>query len=336
MTGSHPERSPDTARLRGRESPRSIRKSLVHRLRLAGLWVFCGLLLLVCAPTQGHTKKKPAVSPPQTQTSHPKAAPKDVLHENDERVFQDYTLRIAHVLDDDGSHGTFEVFKHGEKVYTLSGNRLFFGHVYSDEPALDNDLIAIGKDITGNGVPNLVVSEWSGGAHCCFVFHVYELGPSFREVASIDAGHGDFSHFANLDHGNSLEFVTADWTFAYWRTGFAQSPAPQVILRFKEGAYGLAIDLMRKSKPTQETLTAEARKVRSDPSWTQKEQPPALWDYMLQLIYGGNGSMAREFLDKAWPLSIAGKEEFYQDFRTTLSHSPYWKALLELNGGHLN
>jgi hypothetical protein len=310
----------------------------MRRFSLSCLGIFCGVLSLVCTPTQAHPKTKPAPPAPRSQTTLPKTTPvpKDVLHENDERVFGDYRVRIAHILDDDGSHGSFEVFKNGEKVYTLSGNRFFFGHVYSDESTLDNDLVAIGKDITGNGVPNLVVSEWSGGAHCCFVFHVYELGESFREVASIDAGHGDLSHFANLDRGGSLEFVTADWTFAYWRAGFAQSPAPQVILRFKEGAYGLAADLMRKSKPTQETLTAEARKVRSDPSWTQKEQPPALWDYLLQLIYGGNGSLAREFLDKAWPLSISGKEEFYQDFRTTLSHSPYWKEILELNDGHLN
>lgn len=296
-----------------------------------------GMLVLVFA-SPVYAKKTPPGAMPQSQSVAPKPAPapKDELHETDERSFGDYMLRITHVLDDQGSRGFFEVIQNGKQVHSLSGHRFSFGHVYSDEPTLDNELIAIGKDITGNGVPNLVVSEWNGGAHCCFVFHVYELGESFREVAAIDAGHGDLSHFANLDGAGGLEFVTADWTFAYWRAGFAQSPAPQVILRFKDGAYTLAFDLMTKPKPSSESMQAEARKVRSDPGWTQKGQPPALWDTMLRLIYGGNGSMAREFLDMAWPLNISGKEAFYQDFRSTLSGSPHYKALIELNKGNLN
>ncbi|MHC1741501.1 MAG: hypothetical protein AB9873_00550 [Syntrophobacteraceae bacterium] len=311
----------------------------VRHLRQHGrLWIVCAVILLGWPGSPGHAKQKPRVTAPQNQATPPKAAPapKDELHETDERVFGDYTLRIAHVLNDQGSRGTFEVLQNGQKIYSRNGHRFAFGHVYSDEPTLDNELVAIGKDITGNGVPNLVVSEWSGGAHCCFVFHVYELGPSFREVAVIEAGHGDFSHFANVDGVDGLEFVTADWTFANWRTGFAQSPAPRVVLRFKDGAYTLASDLMAKPKPSPESLQAEARQVRSDPAWSQKEQPPVLWDVMLRLIYGGNGSLAREFLDKAWPLTISGKEAFYQDFRNTLSQSPYYKGIVDLNKGTLN
>jgi hypothetical protein len=313
-------------------------KSLMSGWNGAVLRILCGVVLLVCIPSLGHAKKKPAAPAQKSQPPPPTAspAPGDELHETAERVFGEYTLRMAHVLDDKGSRGSLEIYRGGEKVYSLAGHRFSFGHVYSDEPTLDDELIAIGKDITGNGVPNLVVSEWTGGAHCCFLFHVYELGARFREVAVIDAGHGDFSHFSNHDGVGALEFVTADWTFAYWRTSFAQSPAPQVILRFRDGAYELAPDLMKKPKPLQEVLQAEARRVRNDPSWSPRTQPPALWDHLLQLIYGGNGSLAREFLDKAWPLGIPGKEEFYQDFRSTLSQSPYYRALLELNEGRVD
>ncbi len=297
--------------------------------------ILCCFLLLLCTPSQGHTKKKAAPAAPAKQAAPTEvpSASGDELHEVDERVFGDYLFRLTHVLDDRGSRGWLDVFQNGRKVHTLSGHRLAFGHVYSDEPGLDNEIIAVGKDVTGDGIPNLVVSEWTGEARCCFKFHIYELGRIFREVAVIDAGHGDFSHFANLDGGGSLEFVTADWTFWSWRTGSAESPAPQVILSYSDGAYVLNKNLMRKLRPAQETFQAEARKVRSDPAWSRKEQPPALWDYMLRLIYGGNGALAREFLDKAWPMGIPGKEEFYQDFRGTLARSPYYQALLDLNGG---
>lgn len=338
MIDSNPAHSAFGTSRGARDTENRSRSSPMSRWCCSTLLALCGILMILCLPAQGGPKDKhsPSRSPSQTATPKPTGSPSDVLHESDERVYGDYTLRIAHTVDDQGSRGSLVVFKKAEPVYTLTGNRFFFGHVYSDEPALDNELIAIGKDITGNGAPNAVVSEWSGGAHCCFTFHIYELGTSFREVATLDAGHGDLAHFASLDADAGLEFVTSDWTFASWRTGFAQSPAPPVILRFKDGAYGLALDLMRKPRPSQDVLIAEARKVRNDPAWTPKAQPPSLWDYMLQLIYGGNGRLAREFLDKAWPMSIPGKEEFYRDFRATLSQSPYWKAILKLNDGQIN
>jgi len=131
-------------------------------------------------------------------------------------------------------------------VYQKSAGGKFKIDTRLEEEDSPNALTEMGKNITGNGIPNLVISEWTGGAHCCSNFYIFEIGARFRFLAKIEAGHGDMSHFANLDGDGNLEFVGADWTFAYWRTSFAESPAPEIILRFAAGGYRLAEDLMRK------------------------------------------------------------------------------------------
>jgi hypothetical protein len=47
-----------------------------------------------------------------------------------------------------------------------------------------------GTDITGNGIPDLIVTEWTGGAHCCFTAHVFELGEAFARIGQIPGGDG--------------------------------------------------------------------------------------------------------------------------------------------------
>ena len=61
-------------------------------------------------------------------------------------------------------------------------------------------LVKMGMDITGDGQPDLVISEWLGGANCCLMFHIFEIGPTFRKLGTIDAEFGDSGpHFLHPD-----------------------------------------------------------------------------------------------------------------------------------------
>ena len=82
------------------------------------------------------------------------------------------------------------------------------------DPKISNNLINMGKDITGKGEPNLVINEWSGGAHCCYTFDVFEIGKKFREITTLDAVEGDYAHFEDIRRNGKLVFVASDWTFA--------------------------------------------------------------------------------------------------------------------------
>jgi hypothetical protein len=260
--------------------------------------------------------------------------PKPEFVRKDEQNYLEYTARIYHNNEEDT--GYFEILKNGKQVYKKSGGKFRIGLVYDDIYIEDiskfnNMQVAMGEDITGKGIPNLVVSEWTGGAHCCYHFYIFEIGKKFRKVSMLDGGHGDLTHFEDLDGDNSLEFCTNDWTFAYWKTSFNYSPAPPIVLGFRNGAYRLAKGLMQKTAPALSDIKAKLDSVHKEELWKAGDPPPALWDYMLELIYGGHADFAWRFFESAWPSDVPGKKEFLKEFRIQLSKSPYWKEIKEMN-----
>lgn len=258
----------------------------------------------------------------------------DGFHPSDERSFQDYTVRVYQ--GDESKAGFLEILRRGRRVYSTAGwrfgiDRLPYAHT-------TDALAGMGRSITSDGLPNLVVAEWTGGAHCCFVFRIFEIGKRFRLVDTINARHSEQTTFRDLRGDGTLEVVMNDWTFAYWNTSFADSPAPQVILRYRAPKYVPDLELMRKPAPTAAELVAQADALRSEfkpeddfngnKRW---KVPPALCGAMLDLIYTGNLESARQLCDRAWPDTWPGKREFLREFREQLATSPYYQDLLRLN-----
>lgn len=251
----------------------------------------------------------------------------------DEARFGDFVIRTYRWPNPEGC---LQILKSGAVVYSLestdfkSGNNFWHGAP-----------IPVGTDLTGTGKPDAIVSEWSGGAHCCFTLHVFEIGDKFREIAKIQADHGDGSNFEDLNHDGSYEFVGYDWAFAYWRTAFMQSPAPRVVLKYREGRFRLALDLMRTADPTPKKFADTIERVRSDGEWFTHSAtdcgqgcrvPVALWKNMLDLIYGGHSDLAWKLLDESWPKTLEGEATFANDFCSQLRKSRYWRDLKETVG----
>jgi hypothetical protein len=124
--------------------------------------------------------------------------------------FQNYVVSIYN----NGEAGvtqlsSLRVVRDGNIIYRQDGYSFRFGH---PEFAKQYDyLIPIGTDITGMGVPNLVITEWSGGNHCCFVTSVYELGKdSFRKITDFGA---HSYHFEKRDQEKGLVFFVMDPVF---------------------------------------------------------------------------------------------------------------------------
>jgi hypothetical protein len=262
----------------------------------------------------------------------PQAQTDSTFKLEDDQSYDAYRVRIYRNKEE--GTGYFEILQNGKRVYFQKGFRFKIGLLYADaeyEKNINNDLIRMGKNITGNGVPNLVVNEWSGGAHCCYKYFIFEIGKHFKKIATLDAGDGDGAHFEDRRRDNRLQFIANDWTFAYWHTDFADSPAPDIILTYQYGSYILDFNLMRKPPPTQMEIEDKIKAVQKDDSWKEKEAPPILWGYMLDLIYSGNADVAWKFFDKGWLPGIPGKESFKHDFQSRLRKSPYWNQIEEMN-----
>jgi len=277
-------------------------------------------------------------------TVFPAVTEKDL---QDKQSFGDYEVRIYRNKDSD--EGLLKITRKGKVIFSKEGTSYKVGIIYEDMP--EDKLVKMGNDITGDGQPNLVVSHWSGGAHCCFSYYVFNIGKDFKLLDVIDGGDGDASRFTDVDNDGKLEFLGNDWTFGYWHECFAASPAPSIILKYANGKYRLALDLMGKPLPTvaeERILIKEIKKEQEDIlrqvkkdmasvgqtdadnfAWVQDDVviPSKVWGHMLGLIYTGHSGEAWRFLDKVWPAGKGGKDKFIADFKKQLSESPYWDTI---------
>jgi hypothetical protein len=275
-----------------------------------------------------------------------RGAPPVVVTPHQEETVLPYVARVYFdAKAKDGSDSYFEILKSDKQVYVQKakqkGEKFFIGTMYKDDP--DAALIKMGMDITGAGQPDLVISEWLGGANCCLIFHIFEIGPTFKKLGTIDAEFGDSGpHFLHPDKDSKttgLAIQIHDWTFANWNTDFADSPAPKVILRYSDNGYHVAPDLMRAPVPDASDLATLAGQVKSyagsakGGGWPHAQVSPQLWSTMLDLIYSGHEHEAWKFLDDAWPPKVQGKDNFARDFRAQLAKSRYWPAVEAMNAG---
>lgn len=232
-------------------------------------------------------------------------------------------------------NGSFEILRDGKLLLKSFGDEMGeafrVGCINEDDPG--NKLIPIGRDITGSGHPEVVFSEWTGGAHCCFSYHVFELGNSIKKLGTVYTGDGDICKFRN-DTGGKIDFVVYDHTFAYWNASFAESPQPEVVIRYGPNGFQPATDLMYRPAPSQpefEKLVFEGRKT---PPEKYGPYPKAgFWEIMLNLIYSGHADFAWKFCDLAWRGDAKTKSKFLTEFRQTLVTSQYWPAVDSMNRG---
>ena len=192
--------------------------------------------------------------------------------------------------------------------------------------------IVNGTDVTGRGHPDMIVSLFTGGAHCCTVHYVFEIEPTAKLLATLNDSDDDLAHFEQDPVDKRYSYITADWTFAYWPSCFACSPSALVKLRWvdhgKGGGFHLAMDKMQTPAPP----TAEWNK---DLSATQKAvsagsvddigQP--LWGTVLNLIYTAHSDLAWKFLDSVEAKAQEKPYPSLADFCSLLKKSPYWPDL---------
>jgi hypothetical protein len=93
-------------------------------------------------------------------------------------------------------------------------------------------------DITGDGTPELVLSAYSGGAHCCFTYDIFSLAPNFPSVLHWEAGNGGINRFALLKGALPYQIIGSDDRFAYaFDLPFAASPFLPIVFDFRDGVY---------------------------------------------------------------------------------------------------
>lgn len=207
-------------------------------------------------------------------------------------------------------------------------NHYYFGNYFDDFASLDN---YSGRDITGKKIPNLIVSNWTGGAHCCHFLHIFELGKKIKKLITIDARSSSI-HLIDLDHDGFPEIEFWDGSIDYQFASFAGSPGGKVILKFQKDHYEVATHLMDKPLPTDKKLDSLKKKIRT--AFAKRNTPSLPYELLktlMDLSYSGHFNFALKFVDEVWPKEKYGLEKFKSEFSQALQDSAYWKEFQRLN-----
>ncbi len=93
-------------------------------------------------------------------------------------------------------------------------------------------------DLNADGELEVLLSLYSGGAHCCSIMQVFAFDPSTGGYVSSEHDFGDSgARLEDLGPLPGLKFVTSDDRFAYAFTDFAHSGLPLQILAFEGGRF---------------------------------------------------------------------------------------------------
>ena len=293
--------------------------------------IFLIQFTLGCHKTPGKHPKKTK----KAETSAEAGGEKAFTLAGENTITNEYALRFYSLATSsmEAGYDAFEIVHKEKKVYYEADRRYSIKTVENTDYVPKSGEPIETKDITGDGIPELIIGVWSGGAHCCFSVIIFSLGEELKKIAEIEGGDSSLE-FKDFEGDGLYEVVGRDWTFAYWETSFANSPAPQVVLRYLHGKYVLATDLMKKNSPGKKEIDAKIDEIShafAKSAASDDEVPPELWQYMLDLIYSGNGKIALTFFDKAWPDHREGKEEFLAAFKAQLAKSSYWPEIKTFN-----
>jgi hypothetical protein len=176
------------------------------------------------------------VTPALAQT--PREAPQEGYSLHDERSVGPFTIQrwVNTVMPEVSPSGMCDcltlVYESARRVMTFGSPGTLSAYSMTD---------LTGTDINGDGLPDLIVSAWSGGAHCCYSTAAYSVGEDVKPILVLETGNCGPGEFEDLDGNGTREFITCDDRWAYIYCSFADSPFPRVIYSYdaSRGSYVL-------------------------------------------------------------------------------------------------
>jgi hypothetical protein len=146
----------------------------------------------------------------------------------------------------------------------------------------------------------VIVQDWSGGAHCCFDFHVLHVqGTQVRPEGTIRGGDCSL-RVADLDQDGAQELIACDSRFAYaFDLPFAESPLVPVVYTFRDRAY--AADNRRFPQVYQFRINQERRRLaEADRAKDARGSRRAVLSVLLHTLYAGRVTEAWCAFDRTY------------------------------------
>jgi hypothetical protein len=191
----------------------------------------------------------------------------------------------------------------------------------------------------GGGGGQLLVEQYTGGAHCCTVYRVYDLGPELRVL--FDGGEygideiGEDMTIADIDGDGRYEFTQSVMAFDYFMTSHANSVFPDAVFAYDERAGKYVPANRRFSAYLLRGVARDVRKVEEAnrratfrPARTRQtfhgEHFRSVLDILLKYVYAGEEQKGWEFFNSHYKL--ADKSEVEAGVKEKLLESAVYRA----------
>jgi hypothetical protein len=225
------------------------------------------------------------------------------------------TRKSGHLILRQGAHTILKLEeRYKPQLYVWRGGELM---APDSEPSFDS-IIEVARDITGDGIPDLLLTdEPAGGGNAVMTtWTVVSLGSLNRVIAELGGnGEGQWRYVP----GQKLPVFETTEGWPFWECYCHWCIGAPVTVRYRDGAFRFAMDLMQKRAPSLDSLKEIASTIP-----VQGDCPPdALPNKMLELIFSGNAVSAYRLFDLAWPGDSAKKRDFRSAFVKRLEQSGY-------------
>lgn len=250
-----------------------------------------------------------------------------------ERKFGDYKVVVKlEKYDNEENYERVVITRKGKRAYSEAelGTYHWIGNHF-DESLKGKDPHS-GKDLTGNEIPDLILTKWNGGAHCCNFLGVFEMAnDGLKKLITIDGGSYYFQ-IKDFDGDKIPEIEFWDWPIDYQFNSFADSAQGRVLLKFIEGKYQVASGLMYKKRPSNKKLIEIKNEIKKSFKDMGDRVPYELLSIMMELSYTGYKELALRIAEETWPKERDDLKKFKTEFRSALRNSKYWSEFdLEKN-----
>ncbi len=201
----------------------------------------------------------------------------------------------------------------------------------------DRDSTRIGLfSLLGGGTQQLIIEQYSGGAHCCWRYWIYNLTPVFRRIydsAAYGANQLGYQlNIADLNRSGQYELIQSVMSFDYFELPHAQSPFPPAVFQYqwRSGRYQLANRrfpdyVLRDVAEHIREVQGLNRRLNPGSEQFRENYLAAMLQVVLKYIYAGREREAWEFYDREYRLP--DKEEMRGKIRRQLRTSAIYNAL---------
>jgi len=185
------------------------------------------------------------------------------------------------------------------------------GNVILSETDSSFEVLLDSKDMNGDGIPDLVLEAYSGGARCCWTYYIFSLASTPSLITKFENERE--ASFDIDEKRGTAEIVTLDGAFDYFDgLCHACTPFPLVYLRLNGndlvdlGPQHLA-DYDETIRENKNALTASElhslQTAKGSPTTGElaHDTTAKALGIVLAYLYGGRTDQAYEALQKMWP-----------------------------------